>query len=132
MKRYLLDTHILLWWADNDKRLKPRHRSIIGIGADQVVFSVVSVWEAAIKASQGKLELPTSPLVFFQRLAELGPFQVLPIQLSHAAEVFALPQVHNDPFDRLLIAQARSEGLTLVSDDPVFTRYDLPGLLGAG
>ncbi|GMU57126.1 MAG: hypothetical protein AMXMBFR33_62720 [Candidatus Xenobia bacterium] len=130
MKRYLLDTHIILWWAEDSSRLKPRHRALIGDGSNEVLISVVSVWEATIKASQGKLELPGAPLAFFQRLAAQGPFAVLPIMLSHAAEVYSLPQVHTDPFDRLLIAQARSEGLTLVSEDPVFCKYTLPGLIG--
>lgn len=93
-----------------------------------------SAWSAfgkqQSKASQGKLHLPGLPLMFFQRLADQGRFEVLPIHLSHAAEVYTLPNVHTDPFDRLLIAQARCEGMTLVSDDPVFKKYDLPGLIG--
>jgi PIN domain nuclease of toxin-antitoxin system len=128
--RYLLDTHVLLWWAENSPKLKPRHRALISDGSREILFSVVSVWEATIKASQGKLALPLPPKAFFQRLAAQGPFEVLPIQLSHAAEVYSLPQVHTDPFDRLLIAQARSEGMTLISEDPVFAKYDLPGLVG--
>lgn len=127
--RYLLDTHVLLWWAENSPRLRPRHRALISDGSQEVLFSVVSVWETTIKASQGKLTLPGHPLPFFQRLVDQGPFEVLPIHLSHAVEVYSLPRVHTDPFDRLLIAQARSEGMTLVSEDPVFARYDLPGLV---
>jgi PIN domain nuclease of toxin-antitoxin system len=84
----------------------------------------------SIKASQGKLELTQDPLSFFQTLAERYQFLVLPIHLSHAAGVFRLPKVHADPFDRLLIAQSRSEKLTILSEDPVFEKYDLPGLIG--
>lgn len=92
-------------------------------------MSVVSVWEATIKAAQGKLTLSRDPLLFFQELARRYNFLVLPVQLSHAAAVFQLPKIHNDPFDRLLISQARCEDLILLSEDSIFSSYDLPGLM---
>ncbi len=129
MSRYLLDTHILLWWAEGNSRLSGHIRSLIEDGANEAFMSVVSVWEATIKAVQGRLELPREPLSFFQLLAERGRFTVLPIHMSHAALVFTLPRVHGDPFDRLLICQSRSEQMPLVSDDEIFQKYDLPGLI---
>lgn len=129
MKRYLLDTHVALWWADGSPRLTEPMRHAIEEGSNEVWLSVVNVWEASIKASLGKLRLPSEPLVFFQALADRSHLQVLPVHLSHAAAVYSLPKVHADPFDRLLIGQAREEGLTMISDDAVFEKYDLPGLL---
>ncbi|MBT9587032.1 type II toxin-antitoxin system VapC family toxin [bacterium] len=130
MTPYLIDTHVALWWADDSPRLAARHRAILENGSNEIVLSSVSVWEVAIKAAQGKLILPLEPLQFFQKLVERYHFTVLPIHLSHAAGVFSLPKVHADPFDRLLIAQCRSEGLPLVSEDSVFEKYDLPRLVG--
>ena len=129
MSRYLLDTHVLLWWAAGDSRLSKRYRDLIGNGSNEIIMSVVSVWEACIKAAQGKLELPREPLAFFQSLAERGRFTVLPVHMSHAALVYSLPRVHADPFYRLLICQARSEKIPLVSDDAIFFKYDLPDLI---
>ena len=130
MKRYLLDTHVILWWADDSDRLALRHRMLLEDTANDIYVSTVSVWEASIKAANGKLELPLPPLVFFQKVVERYQFPVLPIHLSHAAGVFSLARVHADPFDRLLISQARSENMILVSEDLVFQKYDLPGLIG--
>ena len=130
MSRYLIDTHVALWWADDSERLAPRHRAILEDGANEIVLSSVSVWEVSIKASQGKLTLPLEPLAFFQKMVDRYNFTVLPIHLSHAAGVWSLPKVHADPFDRLLIAQARSEGLPLISENSVFEKYDLPQLVG--
>ena len=106
------------------------HRTLLEDGSNEIILSAVSVWEVAIKASQGKLTLPLKPLAFFQKLVARYNFTVLPIHLSHAAGVFALPKVHSDPFDRLLIAQSRSEDLALMSEDSVFEKYDLPRLIG--
>lgn len=129
MTRYLLDTHVVLWWEDNSPRLSPRHRALLEDGGNDVVLSTVSVWEAATKSSQGKLSLPREPLQFFQKAVDKNGYTVLPVHLSHAAGVFSLPPVHSDPFDRLLISQARSENLVLLSNDVIFANYDLPGLI---
>ena len=130
MTRYLLDTHVILWWAEDNPHLSPRHRKLLEDGSKEIFLSVVSVWEATIKAAQGKLELQAEPRAFFQQVADRYQFTVLPIHLSHAAGVVSLPKVHNDPFDRLLISQCRCENLTLLSEDSVFEKYDLPGLIG--
>lgn len=129
MSGYLLDTHVLLWWEDNSPRLSSGQRAVLEEPGNEIVLSAVSVWETAIKAAQGKLVLPREPLSFFQRVVEKNGFTVLPVHLSHAAQVFSLPRVHTDPFDRLLICQARSEGLVVLSSDAIFASYDLPGLI---
>jgi PIN domain nuclease of toxin-antitoxin system len=129
VKRFLLDTHIVLWWAQDNPRLSTAQRTAISDPANEVYVSAVSVWEASIKSGQGKLVLPTTPLDFFHQVMENAGFLPLSIQFSHAAGVRDLPAVHSDPFDRLLIAQARVEGMTIVSDDRFFQHYELPGLL---
>lgn len=129
MTRYLLDTHVALWWAQGSPKLSKRARALIEDGSREIHLSVVSVWESSIKAAGGKLQLPAEPLTFFQALVSRSHFTVLPVHLTHAAAVFSLPRVHRDPFDRLLICQARSEDLILISDDQIFGKYDLPGLV---
>lgn len=129
MKRFLLDTHIVIWWAQDSSRLSEAQRAVISDPANEIYVSAVSVWEASIKSGQGKLTLPTTPLDFFQKVLEHSGFLPLPVQFSHAGAVRELPPIHNDPFDRLLIAQARVEGLSLVSDDGHFRQYELPGLV---
>lgn len=129
MTAYLLDTHTALWWAAGSPRLSRRAIDIIKDGNNSIWLSVVSVWEASIKSSLGKMSLPDEPGRFFQALAARSSFSILPIQLSHAAEVYKLPAVHKDPFDRLLASQSLTEGLILISDDSVFQSYPVAGLV---
>jgi len=126
---YLLDTHTALWWAAGSPRLSERAKALIKSKDNQIFLSVVSVWEAAIKSALGKMPLPGKPGPFFRALAKRSSFTVLPVHLSHAAGVYSLPQIHRDPFDRLLISQAIAEDFTLISDDQVFQDYSLPGLV---
>lgn len=118
--RLLLDTHIVLWAMLDDPRLPPRLRDAIG-GAEAVHISAASVWEVSIKAGLGKLDVPHD---LFDRVLAAGA-QPLPVTWVHASAVAALPQHHADPFDRLLIAQAGAERLTLVSVDRQFRAYDV-------
>lgn len=124
-----MDTHVALWWAQDDAQLSPQHRGLLESSTGEIYLSVVSCWETSIKAAQGKLRLDREPRKFFQELAAHYDFKVLPVHLSHAGEVFHLPKVHNDPFDRLLIAQCRSEKMVMLSDDAIFEKYELPGLI---
>ena len=121
--RLLLDTHVLLWWVDGGSELSARQRRAIGRSGNQVWVSVASAWEMAIKASLGKLRLASPVGDYLARHLPANRFQLLNITLDHAARVEALPFHHRDPFDRLLIAQAKQENLTVVSKDPVFLRY---------
>lgn len=113
----LLDTHVLIWW-DEGRRLSPGARRAIR-GAEAVYVSAASAWEIAIKIGLGRLR-PTRTVE--QAAADSG-FLELPVTFRHAELVAQLPAHHRDPFDRLLIAQAEAERLTLVTRDPVFQRY---------
>lgn len=118
----ILDTHALLWWLLDDPRLPTRLRDRIQ-QAESVLVSSVSGWEIAIKHRLGKLGLePWQPAELPQLLVNDG-FEVLPVFLQHALGAGALPRVHGDPFDRLIVAQAMFEGLPVVTSDPVFRAY---------
>ena len=113
----LLDTHVLIWW-DEGRRLAPEARRAIE-EADSVYVSAASAWEVAIKVGMGRLR-PTRTV---EQAATESGFLELPVTFRHSARVAALPAHHRDPFDRLLIAQADVEELTLVTRDPQFGRY---------
>ena len=119
--RLLLDTHILLWWLADELRIPEKHREIIRDGKNQVLVSTASAWEVAIKQRLGKLRAPAD----LKSQVKAARFELLNITIDHALAVGELPDHHSDPFDRMLIAQARIEGLTLVTEDPKFRSYDL-------
>lgn len=121
--RLLLDTHALLWWVDDDPQLSPEARRMIGDEQSECYVSVASAWEMSIKAATGKLKLSVSVQRYFQEHMSLNDFKLLPIGLDHVTAVETLHLHHRDPFDRLLIAQARYQGLILVSVDSVFDDY---------
>lgn len=124
--RLLIDTNILLWSLLSPERLPPSARSAIMDPSHDVLVSVASPSEIAIKHALGRLHLPIDRLPAL--IAELG-CTVLPITAPHALAAGTLPRHHADPFDRMLIAQARHEGLTLVTVDAAFVQYEVP-LLG--
>lgn len=115
----LLDTHTLLWWLTDDATLSKAARSAIADPGNTVYLSSVVVWELRVKQSLGKLELPDE----FREVLEAQPFTGLPITSAHAHEVAVLPSLHRDPFDRMLVAQARLEKLTLLSRDAFLADY---------
>lgn len=116
----LLDTHAFIWWREDSSRLGNVARGHIA-SASVVFVSVASAWEAAIKIALGKLRLPES----FEAGVVASRFAKLPIDFSHAEAAATLPRHHSDPFDRMLIAQAMTERLTLVTHDRRFAPYDL-------
>lgn len=118
--RLLLDTHVLIWW-DEGARVSAAARAAIE-SADQVYVSAVSGWEIALKASLGRLK-PTRTVE--EAIADSG-FEELPVRLRHANALRALPALHRDPFDRMLIAQATSEQLTFVTRDRAIAPYRIP------
>ncbi|WP_287407995.1 type II toxin-antitoxin system VapC family toxin [Oceanithermus sp.] len=126
MSRLLLDTHVFLWWISDDPRLSPAAREAIADGASEVFLSAVSVWEMVIKMGLGRLELPEDLESFLARQLQVNGFRPLAMTLPHALAVRHLPDVHKDPFDRLLVAQAQHEELVLVSRDAVVRRYPVP------
>lgn len=119
-RRILLDTHVWLWWYNGDKRLGPDVQALIK-RADEVRFSAASAWEIAIKRALGKLVI-RGDFRLAQELERDG-FMELGISVAHAEAVHALPSVHRDPFDRMLVAQAQVEGLAIVTADDVIARY---------
>jgi PIN domain nuclease of toxin-antitoxin system len=119
--RLLLDTHVLIWWA-TDERLSQEARDAIASPRNHVSLSAVSVLETEIKRQSGKLKLGFD----LKAEAEEQGFPELPMTSEHASAVGLLPLHHHDPFDRVLIAQALTEGLTLVTRDGMFDRYDVP------
>jgi PIN domain nuclease of toxin-antitoxin system len=123
--RYLLDTHAFLYLAQFPDRLPPRLRPLIEDGRNELHVSIASLWEIQIKAMTGKLVVggPLDRLVDIQQ-RENG-VQLLPIGVAHIVEHGALPLHHRDPFDRMLIAQARVEGLTILSSDRAMSAYEV-------
>ena len=120
--RLLLDTHVLLWWLADDRKLSKDARAIIANPNHQVLVSAASVWEVAIKAALKRVEVELDDLE--EGILKSG-FQPLPVTAQHAVRVARLPHVHRDPFDRMLVAQAGVEELRLVTHDRVFERYGL-------
>ncbi len=119
MTGYLLDTHVLLWWLAEPERLSAEARAVIADGSSALRFSAAGAWEMAIKKTLGRLEYPGNlPEV----LAE-NRIEPLPVALAHALAVADLPLHHRDPFDRIQIAQARLEGLAIITRDPDFGAY---------
>lgn len=116
----LLDTHALIWW-DGGARLSREARTAIA-DAEQVYVSAVSGWEIAIKTALGRLR----PLRTVAEAIEESGFEELPIRLRHAVALATLPPHHRDPFDRMLVAQAQVDGLTLVTRDAAFEAYGTP------
>lgn len=121
--KLLLDTHVVLWWRTDSARLKPPVRRAIGT-ADIAWVSAASGWEIAIKQALGKLRMQES----FGEMVATSDFLELPITLRHTEQLSAMPAHHADPFDRMLIAQARVEGATIVTHDRQFQIYDVPVL----
>ncbi len=123
--RVLIDTHTLLWFLSGDLRLTRHAYGVIANPANEVLLSVGSLWEIAIKASIGKLPLPEP----FEDLlpAQLAEERIalVPIEMRHLAELRRLPFHHRDPFDRLIVAQARVEGVPVVTRDAAFEGYDI-------
>lgn len=122
--RLLLDTHTLLWHRDGNSQLGTTARAMIADTSNQVVISIVTLWEMSIKRSLGKLTTAKSPAELL-KIYQSGGAELLAISPEHVMGVEALPWHHRDPFDRMLIAQAKAEGLTLLTKDGVFRHYDV-------
>lgn len=121
--RVLLDTHALLWWLSEDPALSANARNAISAMPNTVVVSVTSAWEVAIKFRIGKLPTAAGLVENFRQKMEQQNFEMLPISLDHAIRAGMLPQIHKDPFDRMLIAQCQAENLAIVSNEELFDRY---------
>ncbi len=120
--RLLLDTHIALWALTDDPRLSARARALIEDPANQVAVSAASVWEIAIKHALGRGDMPIPGEAALEWFRQAG-YDLLPVTPQHAAAVETLPDHHRDPFDRLLVAQAATEPMRLITRDPLVARY---------
>ena len=123
--RYLLDTHVFLWWNLGDSQLSDNATAIISDGNNEIFLSAVSAWEIAIKVAKKRLTIPEEPVRFVPSRMQLHGFQPLPIQIHHATRIYELPIYHTDPFDRLLIAQSQIESMPLISVDADIRRYEV-------
>ena len=126
--RLLLDTHAFLWFITADPRLSPTAEDAIRHRGNTPLLSIASVWEIAIKVQLGKLPIPTQLEVFIPEQLQANRIELLPIELRHTFEIARLPLHHRDPFDRMLIAQAVSEGIPLLSADAAFGAYPVSRL----
>lgn len=121
---YLIDTHTLIWYAEGDKRLPDRIRNLIDDHNNNVFVSYASIWEMSIKISISKLTLKI-PLTHWESLLQENGFSLLTPNFQHFERLIILPFHHNDPFDRLIIAQALTDNLTLITYDSQFSKYQL-------
>ena len=125
--KLLLDTHLLLWAAGEPQRLSPKVRALLLDPAHQPVFSAASLWEIGIKRGLGRTDFDVDPRRLWRMLLANG-YQELPITTEHTLAVGELPPLHKDPFDRILIAQARVEGFQLLTVDTLVVQYGSPVL----
>lgn len=126
--RLLLDTHAFLWWVGASPKLSRRAKAAVAKATNQCLVSVASGWEIAIKVSRGQLRIDAALDRFLPEQLALNGFQPLAIDFKHTARVARLPFHHRDPFDRLLVAQAIEEELTVVTADAVFAQYGVKRL----
>jgi PIN domain nuclease of toxin-antitoxin system len=120
--KYLIDTHVLIWFSEDDQRLPTRIKTILEDNDSEIFVSHATIWEMAIKISLGKLKILNSLDDWEQVLAK-NSIALIPNSFKHYQILLSLPLHHQDPFDRLIIAQAISEDFTLISHDPKFSDY---------
>jgi len=123
--KLLLDTHLLLWAAGQPNRFSAAARKLIGTPANELLFSAASVWEVAIKCGLGRSDFQADPRLLRRGLLDNG-YTELPILSDHVVAIESLPPIHKDPFDRLLVAQATVEGITLLTTDSQVAQYPGP------
>ena len=121
--RVLLDTHTFLWWLSNDARLGRKARERIADRSNEVLLSVASVWELTIKSAMGRFDVKTDFEAWLLAQLATNRFEILPILLPHVLALSRLPDHHRDPFDRILIAQATSEKVPLLTADTYMKHY---------
>ncbi len=120
-KVYLIDTQIFLWFLNDDKNLSSSIKNILIDPTNQILVSVASIWEILLKKKKGTLKIPKN----IEEAISVSGFSLLPIDIHHVLALESLPHIHNDPFDRILIAQAKSIPLTLISSDKKIWKYNL-------
>ncbi|MFN4253915.1 MAG: type II toxin-antitoxin system VapC family toxin [Saprospiraceae bacterium] len=120
--KLLLDTHALIWFLNGDTQLSSTAQSAIESPENQSFVSIAAVWEIAVKNSLGKLAL-NRPFAELRHQIQMNGFEIMPIRFEHAQRVNQMPFHHRDPFDRIMLAQALTDALTIISRDPLFEPY---------
>lgn len=123
--KLLLDTHVLLWAAGQPEKLSPAARQQLEAPENELLFSAASLWEIAIKHGLGRDDFRVAPRLLRRGLLDNGYIE-LPITSAHAVALDSLPPIHKDPFDRMLVAQSITEGVTLLTADPLVAQYPGP------
>lgn len=123
MAGYLLDTHTLLWMRFDEDRLSDKVKRLIEDTNNRLFVSVATLWEISIKYSLDKIILPDKPDIYFQNVIYEDDLNVLPVSPVHALRVYTIPQLHRDPFDRVLIIQSITDKLPLITKDEAIIRY---------
>lgn len=121
--KYFLDTHSFIWAHTNVRRLSPKAKRILIKLDNKIALSVISVWEIVIKYAQGKLLLPEPPERFIQKIVDESGYDIVPLRLQHSLLAASLPDVHHDPFDRMLVCQAIAENATIITADQQIQKY---------
>jgi PIN domain nuclease of toxin-antitoxin system len=129
--KFLLDTQVMLWLFSEPRKIGRKHLPVLADPNNVLYVSAVSTWEASIKVALGKLKLPgdRAPSAYLPTAIRRAGFTPMPITAEHTYGVASLAMHHHDPFDRLLIAQARVENVTIVTSDRLFTKYDIATML---
>lgn len=122
---YLIDTHVFLWGAVDETRISKKAFSVMENADNDLYISSASIWEIIIKARAGKLELPFKINQFIADQMSALKLKPLPIQISHAENLYKLPDHHKDPFDRMLVSQAQVENIDIITSDLLIAKYDI-------
>lgn len=125
MKKYLLDTHIFIWWIQDNKQLSKKAKKLISDPANEIYISSASIWEMSIKCKLGKLEIKDYSEEFLKKQIIDNSFSFLPISLQHAFRIYELTIFHKDPFDHMLIVQTQIENCAIITKDKLFENYDI-------
>lgn len=123
--RVLIDTHAFIWWNTEDERLSDGARRVMEDEASEIFVGVGSIWEVAIKVAKGRLEIPGDLETYVDERLAANRWVALSIDRRHVIRAAALPVIHRDPFDRILIAQAQLDDMPIVTTDAAITRYDV-------
>lgn len=122
---YLIDTHVFIWWLQDNRELSERSRNIMSNAANEIFLSIASLWEISIKLSIGKLKINDYSTAYIEKQLVSNDIQLLPIKLSHTVNLHSMPNHHKDPFDRMIISQALEENLAIITKDNQFENYNI-------
>jgi len=126
--KVLLDTHVFLWWITDDLRISQKVSAIMTDGDNELFLSAASVWEIVIKSRLGRLHLPENPDSYLMEQMALNAVEPLSITMPHALRVYNLPDIHKDPFDRIMIAQALLEDMPILTRDDYIPKYGVQAI----